>query len=123
MVKTLKAGGTGSIPDWGTKILRGGWPKIFFQKAGSFFCYMLLRESFRSWLYKPKVFPRRSVAFGEPLSGLKPFRHPSGGIPRWCNGKESACQCRSCRRLGFDPWVAKIPWRRKWQTTAVFLPS
>ena len=19
-----------------------------------------------------------------------------------------------CRRLGFDPWVGKIPWRRKW---------
>ena len=23
----------------------------------------------------------------------------------------------------FDPWVQKIPWRRKWQTTAVFLPG
>ena len=22
---------------------------------------------------------------------------------------------------GFDPWVKKIPWRRKWQPTAVFL--
>jgi len=19
-----------------------------------------------------------------------------------------------CRRLGFDPWVGKIPWRREW---------
>ena len=24
---------------------------------------------------------------------------------------------------GFDPWVGKIPWRRKWQPTAVFLPG
>ena len=24
-------------------------------------------------------------------------------------GQESACQCRRCRRLGFDPWVGKIP--------------
>ena len=24
----------------------------------------------------------------------------------------------SCR---FDPWVRKIPWRRKWQTTPIFL--
>ena len=24
------------------------------------------------------------------------------------SGKESACQCRKCRRLGFDPWVGKI---------------
>ena len=22
-----------------------------------------------------------------------------------------------CRRLGFDPWAKKIPWRRKWQLT------
>ena len=25
-------------------------------------------------------------------------------------------------RPGFDPWVGKIPWRRKWQPTQVFLP-
>ena len=25
------------------------------------------------------------------------------------------------RRYGFDPWVGKIPWRRKWQPTPVFL--
>jgi len=23
----------------------------------------------------------------------------------------------------FDPWVRKIPWRRKWQPTPVFLPG
>ena len=37
--------------------------------------------------------------------------------------KESACQCRRCERPGFDPWVLKIPWRRKWQLTPVFLPG
>ena len=26
-------------------------------------------------------------------------------------------------RLGFDPWVGKIPWRRAWQPTPVFLPG
>ena len=26
-------------------------------------------------------------------------------------------------RHGFDPWVGKIPWRRKWQPTPVFLPG
>ena len=39
---------------------------------------------------------------------------------RWLSGKECACQCR---RPGFDPWVGKIPWRRKWQPTAVVLPG
>ena len=24
---------------------------------------------------------------------------------------------------GFDPWVGKIPWRRKWQSTPVLLPG
>ena len=26
-----------------------------------------------------------------------------------------------CRRCGFDPWIRKIPWRRKWQPNPVFL--
>ena len=26
-------------------------------------------------------------------------------------------------RLGFDPWVGKIPWRRAQQPTPVFLPG
>ena len=34
--------------------------------------------------------------------------------------KESACQCR---RLGLNLWVGKIPWRRKWQPSSVFLPG
>ena len=28
------------------------------------------------------------------------------------SGKEPACQCKRCKRCGFDPWVGKIPWRR-----------
>ena len=39
---------------------------------------------------------------------------------QWLSSKESACQCRRCQ---FDPWVGKIPWRRKWQPTLVFLPG
>ena len=41
-------------------------------------------------------------------------------LPRWLSGKESAYQCRRCE---FDPRVRKIPWRRKWQPTLVFLPG
>ena len=44
-------------------------------------------------------------------------------LPRWLSGKESACQCRRYKRCQFDPWVGKIPWRRKWQPTPVFLPG
>jgi len=30
--------------------------------------------------------------------------------------------CLKCRRPRFNPWTRKIPWRRKWQPTPVFLP-
>ena len=33
---------------------------------------------------------------------------------------EPACQCRTC---AFDLWIRKIPWKRKWQPTAIFLPG
>ena len=39
------------------------------------------------------------------------------------SGKESAYQCRGCKRHGFNPWVQKILWSRKWQPTPVFLPG
>ena len=47
---------------------------------------------------------------------------PWDGV-RWLNGKESAYQCGRCRKCRFDPWVGKIPWRRKWQSPLVFLPG
>ena len=42
-------------------------------------------------------------------------------LPRWLTGKESACQCRRRKRQRFSPWVRKIPQKRKWQLTPVFL--
>ena len=36
------------------------------------------------------------------------------------SGKELVCPCR---RHGFNSWVRKIPWRRAWQPTPVFLPG
>jgi len=34
-----------------------------------------------------------------------------------------ASQCRRPKRQGFDLWVRKIPWRREWQPTPVFVPG
>ena len=31
-------------------------------------------------------------------------------LAQWLSSKESTCQCK---RPGFDPWVGKMPWRRK----------
>ena len=49
-----------------------------------------------------------------PQSKLKPE------LPSWLSNKESAYQCR---RGGFYPWVRKIPWRRAWQPSPLFLPG
>ena len=48
------------------------------------------------------------------------FRWGDRLVSRWLSGKEPARQCKRCE---FDPWVRKIPWRRKWQPTPVFLPG
>ena len=45
------------------------------------------------------------------------------GFSGGASGKEPACQCRIHRRCGCDPWVGKIPWRRAWQLSPVFLPG
>ena len=46
-------------------------------------------------------------------------RLSSSSNPRWCRAKESNAGDRSA----FDPWVRKIPWSRKWQTTPIVLPG
>ena len=48
---------------------------------------------------------------------------PRTGLPGGAAGKEPSCQCRRCKRWGFDPWVGKIPWSRAWQPILVFLPG
>ena len=41
------------------------------------------------------------------------------GFPSGSDSKESAFNARP----GFDPWVWKIPWKRVWKPTPVFLPG
>ena len=53
----------------------------------------------------------------QPLSQYYVIIGTIARLPRKLSGRESACQCR---RHGFNPWVRKRPWRRKWQPTAVF---
>ena len=42
------------------------------------------------------------------------------GLPWWLRGYSV---CLECGRPGFSSWVGKIPWRRKWHPTPVFLPG
>ena len=41
-------------------------------------------------------------------------------LPRCLSDEGSTCQCRRC---GFDPWVRKVSWRKKWQPTPIFFPG
>ena len=39
------------------------------------------------------------------------------------HGSDGKSVCLQCGTPGFDPWVGKITWRRKWQPTPVLLPG
>ena len=56
------------------------------------------------------------VAAAAVAESIYPFR-----LSQWLRWSSSICL--QCRRLGFNPWVGKIFWRRKWQPTPVFLPG
>ena len=45
---------------------------------------------------------------------------PYLGLPWWLRWYKSACNAGGS---GFDPWLGKIPWRREWLPTPVFLPG
>ena len=45
------------------------------------------------------------------------------GFPGDASSKEPACQCRRHNKFGFDPWIGKTSWSRKWQPTPVFFPG
>ena len=72
-----------------------------------------------------KEMATRSSVLAWRISGT---REP-GGLPsvgsqnrtRLKRLSSSSSQCRRCKRPRFDPWVRKIPWRRTWQPTPVFL--
>ena len=38
------------------------------------------------------------------------------GLPKWLSDKESACQCRRCKRCRFDPWIGKISQEKEMAT-------
>ena len=62
--------------------------------------------------WKPWVRFQKRIEFGNNV-------HAAMGT----SGKEPTRQCMRCKRRRFTLWVGKIPWRRKWQPTPVFLPG
>ena len=54
---------------------------------------------------------------------MKHLQKSLQGLPGGASSKAPTCQCRKCKRLGLDPWVGKLPWRRAQQPTPVSLPG
>ena len=92
----------------------------------------------KEWLPTPVFLPREF--YGQrSLVGSSPWSHKDLDMTKvtdlththaWSsrvfpNGSQVKIhlQCRRQRRRVFDSWVGKIPWRRKWQPTPVFLPG
>ena len=61
------------------------------------------------------------VNFGKTLRKKRSIRY-SVWASQEAQGQRIRLQSRRHRRIGFYPWVGKIPRRRNWQPTPVFLP-
>jgi len=61
-----------------------------------------------------------SISQHPPLPSVNTLLTIHLGFPGRSDGKGSACNAGNPR---FSPWVRKIPWRREWQPTPVFLPG
>ena len=92
--------------------------------------YILTLDNDLKWLRATKMMTMIATAACHLLCitlGIKLLTYSfSKGFPWWLSGKESACNAGDCLQhssTGFNPWVGKIPWRRKWQPTPVFLPG
>ena len=96
--------------------------------AGARLCARLVqsrKEAFQREPFKPRSFGVCSLSH---FAGKWKFIYLSSlvylGFPGGSVSLESACNAGDClqySRSGFDPWVRKIPWRRAWQPTLVFL--
>ena len=93
-------------------------------------CYLILglswdlKETSLTWKFKDSCTPPLLI-FKMGLFTRSPLAMDiwSMGFPGGTSGKEPTCQCIRHKRLEFDPWIGKIPWRRAWQPTPVFLPG
>ena len=73
------------------------------------------------WRYGPRQFRRRIPSLAWESQGWS-----AGGdqLPLWTSlVAQTIKSLPPLQTPGFDPWIRKIPWRRKWQPTPVFLPG
>ena len=114
-------GRPGMLQSMGLQIVRHDWVNElnWTSKAiwsWSFPCSVIVDYSFTlltsNWPVQIFLFPPDSVFIGYMFLRIFPFLL---GCP--------VCWCLVFYSSPYDPWAGKIPWRRKWQPTPVFLPG
>jgi len=108
---------------WAYSCISGQWPDLLFvgwsreALAGEGSLISVQHAPKKSWL---KLFQEREQGRMFDFLRLRlRIDIASGGAVV----KKSTCQCKRRRRCGFNPWVGKIPWRRGWLLTPIFLPG
>ena len=80
------------------------------------------RPGSRSWLFGTRKILLAFLCVSTKLSWtLWGMCMSLWGFPGGDSSEKSTNQFRRCRSHRFDPWVGKIPWRRVWQSTPIFL--
>ena len=51
----------------------------------------------------------QKLSFAQSTFTINSYHFNYSRAPRWCNDKESTCQCRRCKRHRFDPWSGRFP--------------
>ena len=118
-------GGAGGVPGRATRgTRRTSWWWLAAKQAKC-----LVQSSCNLAQSKAKAQQQQAQSEGAPSSGnihdKRIYSHwpYCGRFPGGVSGKGLTCQCRRCKRLGCDPWVGKISWRRAQPPTQVFLPG
>ena len=70
----------------------------------------LSEKSFRLLLCLSPSSSLRHLENSSPTTSTSGFPFPGGSVVK----NPSICQCRRRRTRVLNPWVRKIPWRRKW---------
>ena len=98
---------------WKPTFKKAVWHINIFDKSGPG-AFLQIRTTAAKW----KLLLISNILFhciNTPSKDILSFDFSGGS-----DGKRNLLQCRRPR---FDPWVGKIPWRREWQPTPVFLPE
>ena len=79
---------------------------------------------FIHWIFQARVLEWIATSFSRGSSWPRDWTGVSRVTGRflnvWAPRKSTACHCR---RLGFSPWIRKVPWRSAWQPIAALFPG